>query len=44
MTAVSKIAFEEKQAAVAFSARYGGRVVGFRDALDAARLEASGER
>ncbi len=44
MTAVSKIAFEEKQAAVAFAARYGGRVVGFKDALEAARLEASGGR
>jgi nitrous oxide reductase accessory protein NosL len=44
MTAVSKIPFEEKQAAVEFAARYGGRVVGFKDALDAARLEASGER
>jgi len=44
MTAVSKIAFEEKQSAVEFAARYGGRVVRFRDVLDAARLEASGER
>lgn len=41
MSAVSKIAFEERPAAVAFSARYGGRVAGFKDALDAARSEVS---
>ncbi|HSB33134.1 MAG TPA: nitrous oxide reductase accessory protein NosL [Nitrospirota bacterium] len=44
MSAVSKIAFEEKQAAAAFSARYGGRVAGFKDVLDAARSEVSGKK
>jgi len=44
MTAVSKIAFESRKKAAAFAARYGGKVVGFSDALDAARKEATGER
>ena len=44
MSAVSKIAFEEKQAAIAFAERYGGRVVGFKDALDAARSEVSDKK
>lgn len=44
MTAVSKIAFGEKKEAVAFAARYGGRVVGFKDALDTARKEVASKR
>jgi nitrous oxide reductase accessory protein NosL len=44
MTSVSKIAFSNKKEAVAFSAKYGGQVVRFQDALAAARKEALGER
>jgi nitrous oxide reductase accessory protein NosL len=42
MTKVSKIAFEDENAAVAFTAKYGGRVVRFNDVLAAARKEVSG--
>lgn len=44
MTSVSKIAFPDKKEAVAFAAKYGGRVVDFKDALTAARKEVSGEK
>jgi nitrous oxide reductase accessory protein NosL len=44
MSAVSKIAFEEKQAAALFAERYGGRLAGFKDALDAARSEVSNKK
>ncbi len=42
MTSVSKIAFPDKKEAVAFAAKYGGRVVSFKDALSAARKEVLG--
>lgn len=42
MTSVSKLAFSDKKRAVAFAAEYGGKIVRFRDALAAARNEATG--
>jgi nitrous oxide reductase accessory protein NosL len=40
MTALSKIAFGDKKEAVAFARKYGGGIVGLKDALDATRKEA----